>query len=132
DRLRDVRRAVRIFALEIVAAERIRKQRGIPVDLSDDRAGVRVEQQFRRIAAEPLRRIPRAVNAEPVSLSRTDTAQIPMEAERRTLRQRERAFVALLVEQTQVDPFSHFGEQGEVCARAVPAGAEWERLARLD
>src|SRR5215204_2052676 len=81
DSLRHVSRAVPIVAFEIVPAEWIRKDSRLPDDVSGDRSGVGINQQFRRIAAVSLRGLPWAVHAEAVALSRTDAAQIAVPAE---------------------------------------------------
>jgi hypothetical protein len=104
DRLGHERGAVRLLALKIVAAERVWEERGVPVDAAADRAGVRIEQQLRRVATVTVGRIPRPMHAETVALTRSDARQIAVEAERGAFGQRDRPLVVMLVEQTEIDP----------------------------
>src|SRR5688572_3817464 len=80
DGLRHIRSAVRVVALEIVSTERIGKYRGVPLDGAGDGAGIRVHEQFGRIAPVTLGRIPRAMDAKAVSLAGAYAAQIPVPA----------------------------------------------------
>ena len=107
DRLRNIRRAVAVVALKIIAPQRIRKDRVIPFDVAADRPGVGIDQQLRRIAALPLRWIPWAVHAETVALAGTDPREIRVPAECGALRQPDAPFVTGVIEQTEIDGFGH-------------------------
>ncbi len=69
-----VRGVVALIALEVVAAERVWKHGRIPVDSSRDCARIWIDEELRRIAPPPVRRIPGTVHAKPVTLSRSDAA----------------------------------------------------------
>ena len=86
DRLRHERRAVAIVALQVVAAERIGKDSVVPLDAAGDRLCVRIHQQLCRIAALPLRRIPRAMHAISVLLPGANSRQVSVPAEGRSFR----------------------------------------------
>jgi hypothetical protein len=130
DRFRHVRSAVGVVALEIVAAERIRKHRRRPVDLAADGARVRIDQQLRRIAAVSLSGIPGAVHAESVALAGADAAQVAVPAERGPLLEVETGLTALLIEEAQLDAVGDLREDREARAVSVPRRAQRERLPR--
>jgi hypothetical protein len=132
DRLGHVRTAVGVVALQVVAAQRIGEHGRVPVDVPGDGAGIRIDEQLRRIAAVPLRRLPWTVDAKTVTLARADTGQVAVPAERGALRQVDARFTALLVEETELDPRRHFGEEREVGPAAIGHGAEREWLSRTN
>ncbi len=45
----------------------------VPRQVPADGAGIRVEQQLGRVAAQPLVRIPRSADPEPIFLARADS-----------------------------------------------------------
>jgi len=97
DRSGHVRRAVAIVALEIVAAERVGKDGGGPLDLSGDRLRVRIHEELGGIAAMSPGRIPRAIDAETVALAGPDPRQVAMPGERGALRQFDDRLVVLVM-----------------------------------
>src|SRR5678816_4174847 len=96
---RHVPRAVAVVALQVVAAQRIRKHRVIPLDVAADRLRIRIDQQLCRMTALPLCRIPWPVHAKTVALPGTDTRQVAMPAERGVFRQANTPFVTGVIEE---------------------------------
>src|SRR5262245_62093216 len=68
DRLRHVRRVVCVVSLQIVTAQRVRKNSGIPLDSTSDGPGVRIDQELRRVAPKPVCRVPGTMHTEPIPL----------------------------------------------------------------
>jgi len=86
DRFRHERTTIRIVSHLIIAAEWVGKDRGVPVDVAGDRTRIGINQELCRIAPMSLRRVPRAVHPEPVSLTGLDPAEISVPAVRCALR----------------------------------------------
>src|SRR6516165_7669290 len=64
--------------VSIVAAETIRKDRLLPVDVAVDGLRIRIDQQFRRIEAQTIGGVPGSINPVPVKLARSYAWQITM------------------------------------------------------
>ena len=120
--------AVALVGDKVVAAQRVAEDGRIPVDPALDRLGVGVEQQLGRVAAVPVVGLVRAVDPEAVALAGPDIGQVAVPAQRGDLGEGDALLVALVVEQAEVDAGGDIGEQGEVGAGAVVAGAQGERL----
>ncbi len=131
DRRHRVRGGVQVIApvgrVEVVAVHLL-----APPDRPADRTRVRVEQQFRRIAAQPPLGGVRPVDTEAVPLSRHDAGQVRVPYERVALAQFDRRFGAVVVQQTQLHSVRGLREDREVRAGAVVRGTEGIRLARPD
>src|SRR6185369_612034 len=69
-RFRNIRSAVAVVALQVIAAQGIRKNGVVPLDVAANRLRIWIDQQLRRIAALPLCRIPRPMHAKTVALPR--------------------------------------------------------------
>src|ERR1039457_3333787 len=104
----------------------------VRADRADDRLGVGVEQQLRRVEAKSVFRLVGAVDAVAVALSRTNARQIDVPVVRGLVLDRDPGLVVILVEQAQLDALGALGEQREVRALAVPARAERKRLSTPD
>jgi hypothetical protein len=96
----------------------------VPVDVAVDRLGVGVQQQLAGVAAVPVLRVVRAVDAVPVALAGADVGQVAVVDERVALGQLDPGLGAVLVEQAQLHPVRRLGEQREVGAGAVVGGAQ--------
>src|SRR6185437_14126049 len=130
-RQRHERRAVRVVALPVVAAERVTVNGGVPPDLAVDRRGVRIEQQLGRIAPQAVLRVVRAVDAVAVALPVADARQEAVPYVAVDLGHVQPLFRgAALVEQAQLDSLCYLGKQREVRPDAVVGGAERIRPAR--
>ena len=106
-------------------AEPVGEQRLVAVDLAVDGLGVRVEQQLRRVAAVPVRRVVRAVHPVAVALARAGCrAGSACQTKRVDLGQLDAGLRAVVVDQAQLDPLGDLGEQGEVGPGAVVGRAE--------
>ena len=88
-------------------------------EIAVERLSVRVEQQLARVAPVPGRRIERAVHTKPVALARGDARQIGVPDIPVDLIEADARFVALVVDQAQLDLLRDLGEQRKVGARAV-------------
>ncbi len=131
DRGHRVRAGVEVVA-RVRLPERVAVHRLAPLDPPRHRARVGVEQQLRRVAAQPLLRGVRAVHPEPVPLSGHHARQIGVPHERVGLAQLHRRLRAVVVEQTQLDPVGGLREDREVGSRTVVGGAQGVRLSRPD
>jgi hypothetical protein len=129
DRLRNIRPAVAIVALQVVAAERTREHGVIPFDVAGDRFRVRVHEQLRRVAALAVRWIPGAVDAIAVLLPRAHARQAAVPAEGGFFGKRHAGLAVVLVEEAQFDALGDLGENGEVGTSSVPRRAERKRFA---
>ena len=123
DALRHVRCAV-VVVTGVFVALVVGEARLVPVDIAVDRLRVRVEEQLRRVAPQARRRIPRPVYAVAVALARHHARKVGVPAEGVDLVQPYPGLGAVVVEQAQLDSLGDLGEEGEVGARAVVAGAE--------
>ncbi|CAM5326054.1 hypothetical protein SHIRM173S_04985 [Streptomyces hirsutus] len=101
DRRHRVRGGVQVVApvgrVEVVAVHLL-----APPDRTADRTRVRVEQQLRRVAAQPPFGGVRPVDAEAVPLSRHDAGEVHVPYERVALAQFDRRLGAVVVQQTQL------------------------------
>ena len=124
-RPRHERRAVRVVAFPVVAAERVTVNGGVPPDLAVDRRGVGIEQQLARIAPQAVLRVVRAVDAVAVTLPVADPRQEAVPHVAVDLGHVQPLFRgAALVEQAQLDSLGYLGKQREVRPDAVVA---WRR-----
>jgi hypothetical protein len=127
-RSRDVRRAVLFVDRLAVGADGVRQHRLTPVDVAVDRAGVRIEEQLRGVAALPVAGRPRPVHAVSVTLTGTDAGHVAVPAERGVLREPDVVLLADLVEQTKVDALGDLGVDRKAGAFSIPMRAERKRL----
>jgi hypothetical protein len=97
-----------VFVTGSVGGDVEGKDRRAPVDLAFDGAGVGVEEKLVGVASQATRRIPGAVDAEAIALSRLDPGDIAVPAERPALGQVDARFDAGPIEQTQLDPVGDF------------------------
>ncbi len=94
-------------------------------EASGDCTGIRVEQQLRRVVAQPLVRRVAAVHAKAVALTRADIGDVAVPHEVGALHERMRGELrAALVEEHQVDRLGALREEREVGAGSVPGRAE--------
>ena len=125
DGARHVRGAVALLPDEGVSRH-VRVDALAPADLALDRPGVRIEQQLVRIAAHASRGIPGAVDAVAVALAGADAGQVAVPGVAGSLGQIDARLVSGLVEEAQLHPLGHAGEDREAGARprrrARPAG----------
>jgi hypothetical protein len=128
-RARDVRCGVGVVA-PVRMPERIGEHRLAPVDAALDRLRVRVEQQLGRVAALAGGRVVGPVHPVSVALAGADPGQVAMPDEPVHLVQVDPGFLAVLVEQAQLNPVRDLGEQPEVGAGPVIGGAQWITVAR--
>ncbi len=131
NRLHHVRAAVKVVAV-VRRVELVAEQGLVPVDLTLDRLGVGVEQQLRRVAPVPVRRVVGTVHPEAVALTRAEVAQVAMPDEGVDLGQLEPSLAPGRIEQAELHPVSHLGEQSEVRADAVVRRAQRVRRAGPD
>src|SRR5690606_9108473 len=126
-----VRRRVQVVApsgvVEVVAVDLL-----TPLDRPADRTGVRVEEQFRGVAAQPPLGCVRPVHTEAVALPGHDPGQVRVPHERVALPQLDRRLGAVVVQQTQLYSVRGLREDREIGAGAVVGGTEWIRFARPD
>ena len=106
------------------------EHRRLPAHVTLDGLRVRIDQELRRIAALPVRGVPRAVHAVAVPLSRHDRGQVAVPDEAGRLREVHAHLVVVVVEEAQLDPFGDLGEHGERRSLTVERGAERVRIAR--
>ena len=107
-------------------AEHLRPER----DLSADLPGVRIEQQFRRVATQATGCVVRARHAISVSLPGADAPDEAIPDARVIARQREPGLGACAVEQAQRHRVGHPGRHGEVRATGLGRRAQREWAAR--
>ena len=129
DRLRDVRRRVGVVA-RLRRAERVAEHRLVPLDGPVHRLGVRVDEQLRRVAPQAGGRFVRAVDAVAVPLAGLHARQVAVPDEAVDLGEVDPVLGAVLVEQAQRHRRRDLGEECEVGAGAVVAGAERVGVAR--
>src|SRR5690349_2828527 len=98
DGLRHMGCAVRFIDGAVGVIEAIRKHRLVPLHLPFYSAGIRIEKQFGRMAALTVLRSPWAVNAEPITLPRSDIGQVAVPTEAGYFREVEACFVSLVIE----------------------------------
>ena len=126
----DGRRGV-LRVAHVLLAGRVREDPGPPEpDRALDRLRVRVDQELRRVEAVAGLRIPRAVDAVAVALSRADPREIDVPVVGRQLAHLDALLVVRLVEQAELDAPGVLAEQREVRPVAVPAGTERKRRPR--
>jgi hypothetical protein len=76
---------------------------GAPIDRTVDGLGIRIDQQLGRIEPRALLRSVRPVDPVAVSLTRADLGDIDMPQERGAVLDVNAPFVAVLIEQAQLD-----------------------------
>ncbi len=124
DRARDERGAVGVVARPVGIIEVVREDGLIPGDTSLDRLGVRVKQQLGRIAAQPVRRVPWAMDPIPVALPAADARQVGVPDVSRRFGHLDPRLDAVVVEQAQLHALGDLGEQREVGSPARVGGSE--------
>ena len=97
------------------------------IALDPIRAGI--EQQLRRVKAVPLRRVPGTMHPIAVAQARPGSVQPAVPDVAAARREIDALLVALLVEYAQLHPLRMGGEEGEIHALAVIAGAQRRRFA---
>src|SRR6185437_12159565 len=113
-------------------AEAVGEQGLAPLDVPVDRLRVRVEQQLRRVAAQPGRRLVRAVHPVAVPLAGADPGQVAVPDQPVALRKVDPLLLPVLVEQAQLDAVGDLGEDGEVGATPVELRSQRVGRARPD
>ena len=96
-------------------------------DRPGQRLRVRVQEQFRRVAAQPAGRVVGAGNPVAVPLAHLDTGHEAVPDSRIKITQRNPVLGARLVEQAEVNPVGHAGGHREVGAAATGGRAQRER-----
>ena len=124
DRARREGTAVRVARRPVQISRDVGVERLVPLRQPFDRPGVGVEKELGGIAALALGRHIRSVDAEPVALPWPDSRPVAVPDEAGAFGKVVVAFLAVVVEEAQLDPGRRFGEQREVGAVAVVAGAE--------
>ncbi len=119
-----------LVVARVRVAEGVAEHRLVPVELAVDRLRVGVEQQLVRVAAMPLRRVPRAVHAVAVALTGLDPREEDVPDERVDLGQFDPGLVAGLVEETQLDLLGDLAEDREIGSVSVETGPERVGLTR--
>src|SRR6266566_2733375 len=104
--------------------EMVGEQRLVPADLAVHRFGIRVDQQFCRVAAVPTTRVVGAVHAVAVTRAWSDAGQVAVPDEAVNLCEFDPRLVILSIEQAQFHLLGCLGEQGKVGARPVPGSAK--------
>src|SRR5207248_2493983 len=113
------------LVLRLVALiEEIREDRLVPPYVPIHRFAVRIEKEFRWIAAMSVLRLPRTMHAEAVALPGTDVRPVSVPDETGGFRKIDAGLISGIVEETQLDTAGHFGENGEIRAGAVESCAE--------
>ena len=102
-----------------------RGQRRVVDDCAVEHQRIRVGQEFRRIAPEPARRVPRAVDAIAVSCAGPQPNQADMPDVAVNFGHRYLRLGPVLVEKAQVYRLRDFGEDREVGAETIECRAEW-------
>jgi hypothetical protein len=100
------------------------------VRLSFDRVRVGIDEELVRVEAMPALRSVGALDAEPVTLPRPCTGNVPVPDERSPLLEAKLALDAELVEQTQQNARRVLRVEREVRALSVPGRTLWERSSR--
>src|SRR6267142_1532513 len=132
DRARHERSAVGVVADQVVLPQPVGVDRLIPLRVAFDGAGVRVEEQLRRIAPVTLLGLPGAVDPIAVPLPGPHVGTVPVPDEPGALREVEAALVAALVEEAELDSRRHLRKKGEIGPGAVVCGPEGIGSARPD
>src|SRR5207248_11450311 len=100
---RHERGAVRATRRQVVLVQLVRIDGLVPFRVALDGAGIGIEQELGWIAAQPLLRLPRAVDAIPIALAGLDADEIPVPDEAGALGERQPLLVAILVEEAELD-----------------------------
>ena len=116
--------AVGLLDRVLVAAERIGEHRVAPRDVAREGLGVRVGQQLGRVAAQPVRRVVRAMHAIAVGLSGGDPGQEQVPDEAGLTDEVVPGFLAGLVEEAQLDTVRQAREHAEMHALPGQRGPE--------
>ena len=130
-RARHVRRRI-VFVGTTRVIGRMTEDRRVPLHLAGDRAGIRVEQQLRGIAASARSRVPRAVHAKAVALPGCYVRQVALPHEPVPLLEAPARLLARIIEHAQLDRLRHAAEQSKARAAAVMVRAERRRLGVLE
>jgi hypothetical protein len=122
-RLHHVPATVRVVARGRIV-EPVPEQRLVPVDGALDRPGVRVQEQLRRIAPQPGRRLVRAVDPGTRTGSRRRHPAGSRATRTRPRRPPVACLIAGVVEEAQFHPLGDLTEEREVRPRPVVAGTQ--------
>ena len=128
--VRPARHEVTVRVAGVVAEEHI-----APADGAAERAGVRVDEQLRRVEAVAVLGVPGTVDAVAVELAGAEVGKIRMPDEAVALAQRDAVGLARIAgggEQTEIDGGRVLREESEVDPLAIPRGAERIRHAGPD
>ena len=122
------RQVVRVFAHRVV------EQRVLPVRLTGQGARVRVDEQLRRVEAQPFLRVVRTVGAQAVELACLQPRHeaVPDVAHLLSQRHLLRLRPVRRVEEAELDAIRALGVDGEVHALVRHRGAQGVRLAGKD
>jgi hypothetical protein len=106
----------------------VAEHRGVPVEATEDRLRIRVEQQLVRVEAMAVSRIVRPVHTVPVEATRAGVRQKSVPDLIGELRQFDALDLALaaLVKQAQLDLGRSGGKQREIDPKSSPGSAKWE------
>ena len=103
----------------LLVTELVGEQRGVVLDLSVDRLGIRVEQELVRVASLAPGGVVRAMHAIAVALSGGDGRQVDVPDVRVGLLDVDTGLGPVVVEEAQLHAVGGAGEQGEVGTAAV-------------
>ena len=112
-----------LIVVGVLVAEVVGEHGLVPVHATLHGLDVGVEQQLAGVAAQTLGRVPRAVHAVAVALTGLDLREVGVPHVAVHGGDIHAGFLAVLVEQTQLNLFGHFREKGEISACAVERGA---------
>jgi hypothetical protein len=101
----------------------------VPADLAVDGGGVRVEEQLRRVAPPPSRRLPRAAHPDPVTLARPDVGEEPVPDVGAALGQLHALLDAVAVEQAHLDRLGDLRRHRHVGPPLLRGSSQRERRA---
>jgi len=107
-----------------LVTEVVAEQRLAPVDVAVGGLGVRIQQQFVGIAAQPGIGIVGSVDAVAVALAGVDLGQVAMPDVRIDLCEFHPGLVAVGIEKAELHALGHLAEQGEVRTPAVISGTQ--------
>src|ERR1700730_1551224 len=129
-RLGHVAAAVRGVLDQVVVPQLVGEDRLFPVDVPGDGLGVRIQDQLGGVGAHAQGRLVGTVDPVAVELAGPDVGQVAVPAEGRLLGQIEPRLLATAVEEAELHPLRHLGEEGEVGPGSIKAGPERVRLPR--
>ena len=131
DAERHVGRGVVVVA-RVLVAEGVAEEALVPVDLAGRRLRVGVEQKLGGVAAQPLGRVPGAVDAVAVALTGLHGRQVAVPDQGVDLGHLDPGLRAVLVEEAQLDPLGDLAEEREVGPAPVERRAQGVGAPRPD